>query len=151
MLLAKNKKALHNYEIVEKYVAGIVLKGNEVKAIREGKVSFEGSYISIDKGIPSVKNMNIGKYSKQSEKSLAGYDEKRPRLILLEQQEIRNILRETAEKGKTAVPLALVLQHNLIKLEVATVKGRKEFEIKTVAKEKQIKKDLQKEAKSMGL
>lgn len=150
MLLAKNKKALHNYEIIEKYVAGVVLHGHEVKAIREKKVSFEGSYIQIENGIPFVKNLQIGAYSKQPEKEISGYDSKRPRQLLLNGQEIQQILRETAEKGKTAIPLAIVVQHNLIKLELATVKGRKEFEKKQVAKTRQIEHDLQVEAKSMG-
>lgn len=148
MLVSKNRKALFNYEVVEKYIAGIVLFGYEVKAIREGNVNFEGSYIKLnDNNDLYVINLYIGKYSKQS-KNKAESDPKRPRKLLLNKKEITEIRRAIAEKGKTAVPLALLLQHNLLKLEMAIVKGKKDFEKKTTAKEKQIKKDLDIEMKN---
>ena len=65
MVLAKNRKALHNHEILEKFVAGVVLKGYEVKAIREGKVNFEGAYIKVMGNEVHVLNLSIGRYSKQ--------------------------------------------------------------------------------------
>ena len=98
MLLAKNRKAYFAYTIVEKFLAGIVLKGHEVKAIREGKVSFEGSYIDIIGGKAVVKGLHIGRYSKQST-SFSEEDTKRDRELLLNKQEIAKISREVAEKG----------------------------------------------------
>ena len=142
LLLAKNRKALHDHTLVEKYVAGIVLRGYEVKAIREQKVSFEGSYIQILKNIPYIVNLHIGEYSKKSQLTGLG-DAKRNRELLLNAREIEEIRKELDQKGKTAVPLALVMNKNLIKLEFAVVKGKKEFEMKQTAKEKQIKKDLE--------
>jgi SsrA-binding protein len=147
-LLIKNRKALFNYEIIEKYVAGIVLRGYEAKALKEGKVSFEGSYIDIKDKKPYILNLQIGRYSKQG-KSIRDYEENRPKELLLNKIEIQQIRRELAEKGKTAVPLALILQNGMVKLEMATVKGKKEFEKKQVAKDKQIKKDLEREVKSV--
>lgn len=144
MLIAKNKKALFNFEIVEKFIAGIELLGYEVKAVKEKNVSFEGSYIVVRDGDIYVVNLNIGKFSKQSQ-PVDPEMQKRPRRLLLEGREIEKITRHLGEKGKTAVPLALLLNHGLIKLEIATVKGRKEFEKKVVAKEKQIKKELEHE------
>lgn len=148
MLLAKNKKALFKHEVLDKYMAGIVLKGYEVKAIKENKASFEGSYIQFLGGELYVTNMHIGKYSKQSQEfdTTAAV---RPRKLLLNQKEIGKIAGELHQKGKTAVPLALLLKHNLIKLEFAVVKGRKKHDKKVVAKEKQIKKELEKKAKSL--
>lgn len=143
MLLVKNKKATWNYEIIEKFVAGIMLKGYETKALREGNGSFEGAYIKMEENVPILVNANIGKYSKQSQE-IEKTDPKRDRKLLLNKNEIRKIQRALEEKGKTAVPLAFLLQHNLIKLELAIVKGQKEYEKKHVAKEKQIKKDLDK-------
>lgn len=148
LLLAKNRKAMFNHTLLERYSAGIVLKGYEVKAIREGKADFEGSYIKLVNGIPNVTNLYIGKYSKQS-KTSEKFDEKRSRPLLLNKKEISDITRDLSEKGKTAVPLALVMQHGKIKLEFAVVKGKKEFEKKQTAKDRQIKIDLAKESKEI--
>lgn len=142
MLLVKNRKALHNHEIIEKFIAGMVLKGYEVKAIREKKVSFEGAYIKVEKGKAFVTNMHIGPYSKQSQEVI---DTKSDRQLLLNAREIQKIEKEIKQKGKTVIPLALLLKNNLVKLEIAVVKGRKKHEKKQVAKEKQIKKDLEKQ------
>lgn len=145
-LLAKNRKALFNHSIINRYDAGIVLKGYEVKAIREGKVDFEGSYVRLVKGEVYLTNLKIGRYSKQS-KEISSQDERRDRKLLLNKNEIKEINRELSEKGKTAVPLALVMSNNKIKLEFAVVKGKKEFEKKQTAKERQLKKDMEIERK----
>ena len=148
LLLAKNRKAMFNHTLLERYSAGIVLKGYEVKAIREGKVDFEGSYIKLISGVLHVTGLYIGRYSKQSETS-EKFDEKRSRPLLLNKKEVADITRELSEKGKTAVPTALVMQHGKIKLEFAVVKGKKEFEKKQTAKDRQIKIDLAKESKEI--
>lgn len=143
MLLVKNRKALYNNELLEKLVAGIVLRGYEVKAIREGKVTFEGAYIAIKNDGCYVMNMHIGRYSKQSQ-DIPEEETTKQRKLLLNKNELEMMKREISQKGKTAVPLALILEHNLIKLELAIVKGRKEYEKKHLEKEKQIQKDLKK-------
>lgn len=148
LLLAKNRKAMFNHTLLERYSAGIVLKGYEVKAIREGKVDFEGSYIRLISGVLHVTGLYIGRYSKQS-KTSEKFDEKRSRPLLLNKKEVSDITRELLEKGKTAVPTALVMQHGKIKLEFAVVKGKKEFEKKQTAKDRQIKIDLAKESKEI--
>jgi SsrA-binding protein len=142
MLLAKNRKATFEYEILEKFTAGIVLNGHEVKAVREGTVSFEGAFVKLLSGRPCVVNMHIGKYSKQSQE-IDKTDTTRSRQLLMNKIEIRKLQQELAQKGKSAIPLALILRNNLVKLELAIVKGRKKHEKKVVAKEKQIKKDLE--------
>ncbi len=146
MLLAKNRKAFHNYEILDKYIAGVVLKGHEVKAIKEKKVSFEGSYITIKNGEAFAINIHIGRYSKKSQKTPEQL-EKRPLKLLLQSREIENIAREIHQKGKTAVPIAFILRNNMIKLEIAVVRGRKEYEKKQVAKKKQVERDLRQQRK----
>ena len=145
-LLAKNRKALFDHSIISRFDAGIVLKGHEVKAIREGKVDFEGSFIKIFRGEVFITNMKIGRYSKQSNE-ISPQGEKRDKKLLLNKNEIAEVNREISEKGKTAVPLALVLSNNKIKLEFAVVKGKKEFEKKQTAKERQIRKDMKIEEK----
>lgn len=148
MLLAKNRRALYNYEVIDKYMAGIILKGYEVKAVREGKVNMEGAFIKIEHGNLVVTNMHIGKYSKQSQNY---FDDlaKAPRKLLVNKGELAKISKALQEKGKTAVPLALLLKNNLIKLEFAVVKGKKKEEKKQIQKEKQIKKDLDKQVKNL--
>ncbi|KKU31182.1 MAG: SsrA-binding protein [candidate division WWE3 bacterium GW2011_GWA1_46_21] len=149
MLLAKNRKAFFNHEIVEKLIAGIVLHGYEVKALKEGKVNFEGAYIKVDAGSAYVINLHIGRYSKQSQKPDDG-EAIRQRLLLLNKNEIASLASHIHQKGKTAIPLALLLAHGLVKLELAIVKGRKKYENKHVEKEKQMKKDLQTQAKGLS-
>jgi SsrA-binding protein len=146
LLLVKNRSALYDHQLINKYVAGIVLTGYEVKAVREKKVGFEASYVQILKDGPYVVNMFIDEYSKQSQKGLEK-NTKRARKLLLNQSEIDEIVRELEQKGRTAIPLAIILLNNRIKLEFAVVKGKKEYEIKSAAKERQIKKDMQKELK----
>ncbi|MFC1622273.1 SsrA-binding protein SmpB [Patescibacteria group bacterium] len=146
MLIAKNRKALFNYEIVEKFLAGIELKGYEVKALREKKVNFEGAYISLLEGVPHLVNLHIGRYSNQSQE----YNEqeaRRPRKLLLLKPEIHKLQREISEKGKTAVPLAILLKNNIIKIELAVVKGKKKHQKKVLLKARQQKEDLEKQFK----
>lgn len=150
MLISKNRKALFNYQIIERYIAGIVLHGYEVKAIRERNLSFEGSYIKEVEGELYITNLYVGRYSKQS-KNKVETDPKRPRKLILNKREVEEIKRNISQKGKTAVPLALILRNNKIKLEFAIVKGKKEFEKKQTAKERQVKKDLEIETKSIRL
>jgi SsrA-binding protein len=148
MLLVKNRKALYNYEVVEKYLAGISLYGYEVKAIREKRANLDGAYIRIVEDEAYIANMMIGNYSKQSQQ-VADIDKKRLRKLLLTSGEIQKIKRHLHEKGKTAVPLALLLRKNMIKLELATVKGRKKHEKKQLVKDRQIKRDLEIKTKEL--
>jgi len=148
LLLVKNRSAMHDHTLISEYVAGIVLKGYEVKGIREKKASFEGSYVQILGGVPVVVNLTIGAYSKQGNE-IAEQDAGRSRKLLLNKKEISEIQRELGTKGRTAIPTALVLVNNLIKLEFAVVKGKKEFEKKVVAKERQIVRDMEVEYKDV--
>lgn len=141
LLLVKNRGALHDHIIISNYVAGIVLKGNEVKAIREKKVGFEAAYIQIMHNEAFIVNMHIGEYSKQGKQSIVE-STRRSRKLLLNHKEILEIERELSQKGRTAIPLAMVLVNNFVKLEFAVVKGKKEYEKKQTAKERQIKRDL---------
>ena len=140
MILVRNKKALFNYELLEKYLAGISLQGHEVKALREGKGHMEGSYITHRNGELYIIGLKIDRYSKFSG-SFSEEQIDRDRRLLLTKYEIAQVVREISEKGKTAVPLALLLKNNYVKLELGVVRGKKEFEKKQVEKEKQMKKE----------
>lgn len=149
MVLAKNRKAYYEYEILEKYLAGIVLKGHEVKAARERSVSLEGAYIRIKNNEVFVEGMHVGKYSKKSQKHTAE-DSRKSRKLLLTEKEINNLKRELNERGQTAIPLALVLRNNLIKLEFGLARGRKKHGKKEYLKRKQIKEDMRKREKEVA-
>jgi len=150
MLVTKNRKARRDFEIIEKFKAGISLRGYEVKAIKEGKAKLEGSYVQIIDGDPYVVNMHVGRYSRQSQK-IDEAEFSRSRKLLLQKNEIQRIHQEISQKGKTAVPLALVVEHGLVKLEFAIVKGRKQREKKVLVKERQIERDLQRQTKELGI
>lgn len=141
MLLAKNKKATFEYEVLDKYTAGLVLYGHEVKSVREGNVNFEGSLVTVLHGEAYVVNLHIGRYSHQSQK----YNEKeakRTRKLLLNKKEVLKLAQAISLKGRFAVPLALILQHNLVKLELGVVRSKKQYEKKQVLIERQIERDL---------
>jgi SsrA-binding protein len=146
MLLVKNRRAYYDYEIIEKFLAGMVLRGYEVKALREKKANFDGAYIKVDKGEVFVVNMYIGRYSKQSQE-VSDTNLRNQRKLLLTKQETERLQKAINEKGRTAVPLALLLKNNMIKLEIAVVKGKKIVGKKHVAKEKQVRRDMEKEKK----
>ena len=149
MLLAKNRKALYDNEITEKFIYGIKLQGYEVKAIKERKVNFDGSYVLVIDKEAFVVNMHIGMYSTQSQK-VADSDSRKTRKLLLNKNEIKKLQIELSQKGKTAVPLALLLDHGLVKLEFAVVKGRKKQDKRLVEKQRQIQRDMEREIKEIA-
>lgn len=142
----QNKKAAFDYEVLDKYVAGIVLYGYEVKSVREGNVNFEGSQVVVLQGEAYVVNLHIGRYSNQSQK-YNEKDAKRTRKLLLTKKEIGRLSQAISVKGRFAVPLALILQHNLVKLEFGVVRSKKKYEKKQVLIERQQKRDLERAQK----
>ncbi len=122
-IVATNKKAFHDFHILEKYEAGLVLQGSEVKAIRAGRVNLKDSFIKFVKGEPFIFGMHISHL--QSANPHFKPDEKRPRKLLLHKKEINKLLGKTSEKGYTIVPLKLYFNHkNIAKLEIALAKGK---------------------------
>jgi len=148
MLLAKNRRATFEYEVLDTYVAGLVLWGYEVKSVREGNVNFEGSMVTVLGGEPCVVNLHIGRYSHQSQK----YSEKearRTRKLLLNKKEVLKLAQAISLKGHFGVPLALILQHNMVKLEFGVVRSKKLHEKKQVLVERQIARDLDRARKAL--
>ena len=120
--LARNKKALHEYHVVETWEAGIVLTGPEVKSIRAGKASLAESFARVDRGEVWLYDMHVSPYDPAS---LWNTDPVRPRKLLLHAREIRKLIGATKEKGLTLVPLELYTDHGLIKVSLALVRGKK--------------------------
>ncbi|HHZ01784.1 MAG TPA: SsrA-binding protein SmpB [Tissierellia bacterium] len=124
-ILATNKKAYHEYFIEDKYEAGLVLVGTEVKSIRLGKVNIKDSYVNIKDGEAFVYNMHISPYEKGN---IYNVDPLRPRKLLLNKREIRKLTGLMTLKGYTLIPLSLYLKNGLVKMELSVAKGKKNYD-----------------------
>ncbi len=126
MVFIQNPDAFRNYEILEKFVAGIKLKGFEVKSLLSGKGSLKGSYVSPEKNELYLKNFYLPPY--QEKNTPKNYEPRRPRKLLLKRREIDYLIDKIKEPGKTLIPLKIFNQKRLLKVEIALVKGLKKYE-----------------------
>ncbi|WP_258103367.1 SsrA-binding protein SmpB [Marinoscillum sp. MHG1-6] len=141
----KNRKASYEFNFIEKFEAGLVLKGSEIKSIREGKASITEAYCFISKEEAFIKGMNISPYTKSS---FNAHEPVRDRKLLLNKKEILKIKSRTEEKGLTLVPVRLYINaRGLVKLEIALAQGKKLFDKRDSIK----KKDQDRELKRMKL
>lgn len=124
-LIANNKKAYHDYFILEKYEAGIVLHGTEVKSLRMGKCSVKEAFIRIENGEMYIYGMHISPYEKGN---IFNKDPLRVRKLLLHKKEIEKIFAKMKEKGNTAVPLQVYFSGSLVKVEIGLAKGKKLYD-----------------------
>ena len=122
-ILAINKRASFDYEILEKLEAGLVLKGYEVKSIKSGRVSLKGSYVTIKGGEAFLTNANIPAY--QSVNMPKDYDPTRPRKILLRRSQIKSLIGKTGQKGLTLTPIKVYSKGSLVKIEIGLGKESK--------------------------
>jgi len=138
----KNKKASFEYEFVDKYVAGIVLQGSEIKSIRDGKVNLQASYCVVKNEEVFVRELHISPYKQAS---YLNHDPKRERKLLLNKREISKLASKSQEKGLTIVPIRLYVNNKgLAKLEIALARGKKLHDKRHNIKEKDLKRDLEK-------
>jgi SsrA-binding protein len=136
----RNKRAAYEYHLLESYVAGIMLKGTEIKSIREGSGSISEAYCFIKNGELFVKNMNIPEYSHGN---LMNHDILRLRKLLLNKRELKKIETKTREKGVAVVPVRLFLSdRGFAKLEIALARGKKSFDKRETIKQKDSKREL---------
>lgn len=138
MSLVFNKKAQYEYSISKKFIAGVVLTGSEVKSLRLQQASLNGSYIKEVGGELFLINAQINGYSFAKQED---YDPKRSRKLMLKKSEMASLIEASKQKGFAIVPIAFFISHNLIKLELALAKGKKEYEKRDVIK----KRDLERE------
>lgn len=147
-LIANNKKAYYDYFIDEKYEAGLVLNGTEVKSLRQGKCSIKEAYIQILNGEVYVMNMNISPYEKGN---IFNKDPLRPKKLLLHQSEIHKLGGQITQKGYTLVPLQIYLSRGRVKMEIGLARGKKLYDKReSVAKKDQLR-EAQKEFKVRNL
>ncbi len=144
-VIATNRKAWHEYHILEKYEGGMVLYGSEVKAIREGKANIKEAYVRfIDNELFTV-GMHIGKYSNEG---YSTHSPVRDRKLLLHKRELSKIRKLVEEKGKTLIPLSLYLKHGRVKIEFGLAQGKKIWDKRKTKMEKDVKREVDRAMKS---
>jgi SsrA-binding protein len=120
-VIAENRKAFHDYHILETLEAGVALLGTEVKSIREGRVNLRDSYARVEDGEVFLYNVHISPYS---HRGYADHEPLRRRKLLLKKQEIRKLIGKTVERGMTLVPVRLYFKNNRVKVAVSLAKGK---------------------------
>ena len=141
-VVAQNRKARHEYFILERYEAGLVLTGTEIKSIRQGKVNLGEAYVRIVNGEAFIFGMHIAIYTQGNR---FNHEETRTRKLLLNKREIRKLHKAVQQEGHTIVPLRLYLKRGFAKLEIAEAKGKKLYDKRQSQKDTDVQRQLQKE------
>jgi SsrA-binding protein len=141
-IIAKNKKAFHEYEILDRWEAGLVLLGTEVKALRAGRVNLGDSYGEIREGEAWVVKMHIGPYEQAHREN---HEPFRRRKLLLNRREIRKIRPRLEEQGLTLIPLKIYFKHGLVKLELGLGRGKKLHDKRDAKAKKDVDRRIAKE------
>ena len=144
-VVATNRKAFHDYTIEEKFEAGIVLKGTEVKSLREGKVNLRDSYARVDRNEIFLVHCHISPYSHGN---IMNHDPLRPRKLLLHRKEINRLLGKTQQKGLTLVPLRIYFSpRGQAKVEIGVAKGKKLYDRRESIKEREAGREMERALK----
>ncbi len=144
-IYAKNKKAFFDYEILEKYMAGVSLKGFEVKSVKSGKASLKGARVVVRGGEAFLIGASISPY--QAANTPKDYDPERARKLLLTKKEINKIMGKEQEKGLALPALTLLSKNGKIKLEFAVARGKKKHDKREAIKKKDLQRDLKRSLK----
>lgn len=142
-ILAVNKRANFEYNLLETFEAGLKLTGQEVKSAKNGRINLKGSYVTITNGEAQLLNSHIAKYDKAG--SLPDYDPYRTRTLLLKKKEIDYLTGKKDEQGITLIPTKVYTKFGRIKLEFAVAKGKKQHDKRRSIKERELKRKLKKE------
>ena len=143
-MIANNKKAYHDYFILDTYEAGIALHGTEVKSLRMGKCSIKESFIRVENGEVYIYGMHISPYEKGN---IFNKDPLRVRKLLLHRAEINRLLAKATEKGYTLVPLQVYFKGSLVKVEVGMARGKKLYDKRDDISKKDQKREIEREFK----
>ena len=138
-LIASNKKALHDYFILQKLEAGLELTGTEVKSLRDGKAQLKDAYVIFRKGEAFLFGAHISPYAHGNREN---HDPERTRKLLLHRREIEKLLVQTVEKGLTVVPLRLYFKGNRVKVEIAVVRGKKQYDKRATEKAREADREV---------
>ena len=147
-IITTNKSASFEYFIEEKYEAGIVLEGNEIKSVRAGNVNMNDSFCFVRGNTVSLKNMHVALYDKSD--GFSSKDTRRDRKLLLHKSEIAKIAGKINRQGYTLVPLKMYLKDALIKVEIALCKGKHTFDKKQAIAARDVKRSVDRDVKNAG-
>ena len=143
--IAENRKAFHDYHLIETFEAGIVLMGTEVKAIREGRVNLRDSFARLEDGEVFLYGVNISPYS---HRGYANHEPLRRRKLLLHREEIRKLIGKTVEKGMTLVPTRLYYKNGRVKIAVSLAKGKQAYDKRETIKRREADRETRAAMKS---
>jgi len=143
-VVAKNRKAYHDYFIQETYEAGLMLVGTEVKSLREGKANLKESYALIKDGEMFLLNCHISPYSHGN---IENHDPLRTRKLLLHKKEISKLWGKTSQQGLTLVPLKIYFKNGKAKVEIGLAKGKRQYEKRESIKEREVKREIERHLK----
>jgi SsrA-binding protein len=137
-LIAQNKKARHDYHIIDTYEAGLVLTGTEVKSLRQGRASLVDGFVQLDGHEAWLHNVHVPEYSQGT---WTNHSARRKRKLLLHRDEIDKLESKAQETGHTIVPLSLYFKDGRAKIEIALAKGKKEYDKRQTLREKQDRRE----------
>ncbi|MEZ3178380.1 SsrA-binding protein SmpB [Streptomyces pimonensis] len=137
-LIAQNKKARHDYLVIDTYEAGLVLTGTEVKSLRQGRASLVDGFVQLDGNEAWLHNVHVPEYSQGT---WTNHSARRKRKLLLHREEIDKLESKSQETGHTIVPLALYFKDGRAKVEIALAKGKKEYDKRQTLREKQDRRE----------
>lgn len=144
-LLAENRKAYHDYELLETYEAGMVLLGTEVKSIRKGRANLRDSYARVERGELYAFNIHISPYENRG---YADHEPMRKRKLLLHKAELRKLIGRTVEKGLTLVPVRMYLKNGKVKMAVSLARGKKAHDKRETIRRREIDRETRAAVKS---
>jgi SsrA-binding protein len=143
--IAENRKAYHDFHLLETFEAGVALLGTEVKAIREGRVNLRDSFARVDGGEVFLCNVHISPYS---HRGYADHEPLRKRKLLLHKDEIRKLIGKTVEKGMTLIPVRMYFKKGRVKVAVSLAKGKKEYDKRETIKKRETDRETRAAIKS---
>ena len=147
-MVANNKKAYHDYFILDKIETGIALHGTEVKSLRMGKCSIKEAFIRIENGEVIIYGMHVSPYEKGN---IFNRDPLRPKKLLMHKAEIRKLVGKIAEKGYTLVPVEVYFKGSLVKVDIALAKGKKQYDKRQDIAKKDMRREAERDFKVKNL
>ena len=142
--LVSNRRARHDYEILETYEAGIVLLGTEIKSLRNHGGTLQDAFVMIEKGEAWLKNASIAPYSYGN---VFNHEDRRDRKLLLHKQEIEKLKKIVEQKGLTIIPLGMYLRKGFVKVKIAVGRGKKQHDKRSSIKAREQKREIERELK----
>ena len=145
-IILENKKALFNYQILEKFKAGVVLTGQEVKSVKNGRISLRGAFVVVKGEEVFLIGASIPPY--QPKNAPKDYNPQRSRKLLLKKSEIKHLIGKVKQKGLTMIPLKVYTERGKIKIEFAVVRGKKKVDKREEIKKREIEREIKRALKS---